>query len=78
MVNSFTKVNEEKSKKLNGIYTVEDYAIAFVYGMGKSQRERFKNMLQQGIKCGESVALNYGIDYNDLMQEVKRILNVEV
>lgn len=78
MVNSFTKVNEEKSKKPNGIYTVEDYAIAFVYGMGKAQRERFKNMLQQGIKCGESVALNYGIDYNDLMQEVKRILNVEV
>lgn len=61
----------------NGKFSIEDYAITFVYGMGKPQRERFKKMLEQGIKCGESVAYNYGIDYDELMTEVKRILKVE-
>lgn len=61
-----------------GQFTIEDYAIAFVYGMGKKQRDRFKKMLEQNIKCGESVAINYGVDYDELMTEVKRILNVEV
>lgn len=78
MAKSFSQIEKEKSKNRNGKYSVEDYAIAFVYGMGKTQRERFKSMLQQGIKCGESVALNYGVNYDDLMTEVKRILNVEV
>lgn len=61
----------------NGTFSIEDYAITFVYGMGKNQRDRFKKMLDQGIRCGESVAVSYGVDYDDLMKEVKRILNVE-
>lgn len=65
-------VEDEKRK-----YTVEDYALSFILGMGVSQRNRFKKMLEQGIKCGESVAINYGVDYDDLMKEVKRILKVE-
>ena len=72
-----TFLTVEKSAN-NGKYNIEDYAIAFVYGMGNTQRSRFKNMLKQGIRCGESVALNYGVDYDTLMNEVKRILNVEV
>ena len=67
----------EKSTN-NGKFNTEDYAIAFIYGMSKTQRDRFKKMLEQGIRCGESVALNYGVDYNELMNEVKRILKVEV
>lgn len=70
-------INVEKSNN-NGKFTIEDYAIAFVYGMGKPQRARFKRMLELGVKCGESVALNYGVDYTELMTEVKRILKVEV
>jgi hypothetical protein len=65
------------AKSNNGKFSIQDYAITFVYGMGKSQRERFKQMLEQGIKCGESVAISYGVDYDQLMNEVKRILNVE-
>lgn len=68
---------DEKRKDSKGNYNVEDYAIAFVFGMNLTQRNRFKQMLQHGIKCGESVALNYGIDYDDLMKEVKRILKIE-
>ena len=69
---------EAESVMVKSKYTVEDYAIAFVNGMSTSQRNRFKQMLEHGIKCGECIAVNYGIDYNDLMNEVKRILNVEV
>lgn len=67
----------EKSTN-NGKFSIEDYAIAFIYGMGKTQRDRFKKMLEQNIKCGESVAMNYGVDYDALMTEIKRILKVEV
>ena len=73
MVNSIlAKSNVDKSN-----FSIEDYAITFVYGMGKTQRDRFKKMLEQNIKCGESVAYNYGVDYGDLISEVKRILKVE-
>lgn len=73
MVNSIlAKSNVDKSN-----FTIEDYAITFVYGMGKTQRDRFKKMLEQNIKCGESVAYNYGVNYDDLISEVKRILKVE-
>lgn len=61
----------------NGQFSIEDYAIAFVYGMGKKQRDRFKKMLENNIKCGESVAYSYGVDYDQLINEVKRILKVE-
>ena len=60
----------------NGQFSIEDYAIAFVYGMGKKQRDRFKKMLEHNIKCGESVADSYGVDYNQFITEVKRILKV--
>lgn len=66
----------EKDKKSN--YTIEDYALSFVSGMSNTQRKRFKQMLEQGIKCGECIALNYGVNYDDLMNEVKRVLKVEV
>ena len=79
MVNPSITIPVEKtiSKLNNGKFSIEDYAIAFVYGMGKSQRERFKKMLEQNIKCGESIAVSYGVDYDKLIHEVKRILKVE-
>ena len=60
----------------NGIYTVTDYARAFIDGMGETQKARFKKMLQNGIKCGQSVADNYGIDYEEFIEEVKRQMEV--
>lgn len=76
MINTPIDAKSIKPMK-NGKFSIQDYAITFVYGMGISQRERFKQMLEQGIKCGESVAISYGVDYDQLMNEVKRILNVE-
>ena len=61
----------------DGRFSTKDYAITFVYGMGKTQRERFKKMLEQGIECGISVADSYGVNYQDFITEVKKILNVE-
>ena len=81
MANALIKEQNLTATKLpienNGKFSIEDYAITFVYGMGKPQRDRFKKMLEQGIKCGESVAYNYGIDYDELIKEIKRILKVE-
>jgi len=81
MVNTVMQIPMEKSKSnslvLKNQYSTEDYAITFVYGMGKNQRERFKQMLEQGITCGESVAYNYGIEFEPFIAEVKRILKVE-
>jgi len=78
---SLIQVPVEKSNKVvlggNGQFSIEDYAIAFVYGMGKKQRNRFKKMLENNIKCGECVAYNYGINYDEFITEVKRILKVE-
>jgi hypothetical protein len=72
------EVEKDTTKLMkNGKFSIQDYAIAFIYGMGKNQRNRFKEMLNQGIECGESVAVNYGIDYKDFIKEVKRILEVE-
>ena len=71
------EVVKQKENNFNGKYSISDYAISFVYGMGKTQRERFKEMLEQGISCGQSIASNYGVDYDELMKEVKRILDVE-
>jgi hypothetical protein len=58
-------------------YTITDYAVTFIYGMSKTQRERFKKMLEQGYTCGESIADNYGVDCKLFIEEVKKILNVE-
>lgn len=35
----------------NGVYTIEDYARAFINGMGETQKNRFKKMLENGIQC---------------------------
>ena len=58
------------------VYTIQDYANSFINGMGETQRDRFKKMLQNGIECGISVADNYGIDYNEFIQEVKKQMEV--
>ena len=63
--------------KNDGTYTIEDYAKAFINGMGETQKERFKKMLENGIKCGLSIADNYGVDYNTFIKEVKKQLEVE-
>ena len=82
MLNTVMKLPIEKTQnntiKLKTQYSIEDYAITFIYGMGKTQRERFKKMLEQGLTCGESIAYNYGIEYKPFISEVKRILKVEV
>ena len=70
------------TKKVNKITpnnttaTIKDYAIAFVDGLGKTQKDRFKRMLENGILCGMSVADSYGIDYDKFINEVKLILNI--
>ena len=67
---------KEKPIENNGIYTIEDYARAFISGMGETQKLRFKKMLENGIECGLSVANNYGIDYEDFIKEVKKQMEV--
>lgn len=59
-----------------GVYTMEDYARAFIDGMGETQKSRFKKMLENGIKCGLSVADNYGVDYDKFIKEVKKQMGV--
>lgn len=60
----------------NGKYTIEQYAKSFIDGMGETQKERFKKMLENDIKCGMSVADNYGIDYDEFITEVKKQMGV--
>ncbi len=60
----------------NTNYTIEEYAKAFINGMGETQRNRFKKMLENGIKCGMSVADNYGINYDEFIEEVKKQMGV--
>lgn len=57
-------------------YSIEDYATAFIKGMGETQRIRFKKMLENEIRCGMSVADNYGIDYDKFIVEVKKQMEV--
>ena len=61
----------------NSNFTIKDYATAFLEGMGETQKARFKKMLENDIKCGLSVAENYGIDYDDFILEVKKQMEVE-
>jgi hypothetical protein len=63
--------------KSNGNYTIQDYANAFIQGMGETQKTRFKKMLENNIECGMSVAENYGIDYNEFIEEVRKQLGLE-
>ncbi len=60
----------------NTNYTIEEYAKAFINGMGETQRNRFKKMLENGIKCWMSVADNYGINYDEFIEEVKKQMGV--
>ena len=60
----------------NGKYTIEQYAKSFIDGMGETQKERFKKMLENDIKCGMSVAENYGINYDEFITEVKKQMEV--
>lgn len=62
----------------SGKYTTEEYAIAFISGMGESQQKRFKQMLQNNIPSGMGVAESYGVDYEEFIKEVKKHLKVEV
>ena len=61
---------------LNGLYSIKDYANSFINGMSDTQRIRFKKMLENNIKCGMSVAENYGINYDDFISEVKKQIGV--
>ena len=60
----------------NTNYTIEEYAKAFINGIGETQRNRFKKMLENGIKCGMSVSDNYGINYDEFIEEVKKQMGV--
>lgn len=60
----------------NKNYTIEEYVNAFINGMGETQRNRFKKMLENGIECGMSVAENYNLDYNKFIIEVKKQMGV--
>ena len=42
---------KEKPIMNNGKFTIEDYARAFISGMGETQKLRFKKMLENGIQC---------------------------
>lgn len=64
--------------KTNSDYSIQEYAIAFIYGMSENQKDRFKKMLENNIECGMSVAKSYGVDYSDFIEEVKKQLKVEV
>ena len=61
----------------NGTFTIQEYAKAFIDGMSEAQKARFKKMLENGIKCGLSVADNYGIDYDEFIEEVKKQMEVK-
>ena len=65
-----------KIEPIKANYTIQDYARAFIDGMGETQRNRFRKMLENGIKCGMSVADNYGVDYEQFIQEVKKQMEV--
>lgn len=71
-----TKENPTVESVNRGVYTIEDYARAFINGMGETQKSRFKKMLENGIKCGLSVADNYGVDYDEFIAEVKKQMGV--
>ena len=66
--------SKNSRSKYKGVFTPTDYAVAFIYGMDKEQRNRFKTMLNNGITCGKAVAQCYDIEYEPFIGEVKRIL----
>ena len=66
-----------ETKPLKTTFTIKDYAKSFINGMGETQRNRFKQMLENGIQCGTSVAKSYGINYDKFIKEVKNQLNIK-
>lgn len=58
-------------------FTIQQYATAFLSGLGVTQKERFKKMLENNFKCAKSVAENYGIDYDKFINEVKKQLGIK-
>lgn len=56
--------------------SITDYAISFLNGLSDTQKNRFKKMLENNIQCGMSVAETYEIDYDDFINEVKKLLKV--
>lgn len=79
LINMTVPPQQVKSTTINTTnFTIKDYAKAFINGMGQTQRQRFKQMLDNNIQCGMSVADNYGIDYDKFIAEVKNELNEEV
>lgn len=60
----------------SGDYTIQQYAYSFLSGLSKSQKARFKQMLENGIEAGMSVASTYGVDYTEFIQEVKNQLKI--
>ena len=54
--------------------TVQNCARLFVGGMGETQRERFRRMIQIGAGCCESIAQAYSVPLDEFVAEVKRII----
>jgi len=61
----------------DNVFSIQEYANSFINGMSETQRNRFKQMLENGIECGMSVAESYGIDYVKFISEVKKQLEVD-
>ena len=77
LINMKVPTIEKEPEVINtGNFTIADYAKSFINGMGETQKERFKKMLENDMKCGMSVAENYGINYDDFIEEVKKQMEV--
>ena len=70
-------VSHETYEPIKTNYSIQDYAKSFINGMEKTQLKRFKQMLENGINSGMSIAKNYGIDYDKFILEVKKELNIK-
>lgn len=82
MVSSLINMNirvdtNKKPVMYNGRFTVEQYVSTFLNGLGETQRNRFKKMIELGIKSGMSVAKSYGLDYDEFITEVKKQLKIK-
>lgn len=66
-----------ENEPLKTNFSIKDYATSFIEGMGETQRKRFKQMLENNIQCGMSIAQSYGINYDKFIKEVKNQLNVK-
>ena len=76
LINMEVPTIKEVSEPIAVNYSVKDYANSFINGMSDVQKNRFRKMLQNGIRCGVSVANNYGVNYDEFINEVKNQLGV--